>query len=89
MLKGLAMTFQLAIWSMVLASLLGVVMGIMRTSRRLFPRMVSQLFVETVRNMPPVVFIFVFYFFISSQLVPLLELTNCQPRLHRRRYRSW
>ena len=74
LLKGLAMTFRLAIWSMVLASLLGVVMGIMRTSRRLFPRMVSRLFVETVRNMPPVVFIFVFYFFISSQLVPLFGI---------------
>jgi polar amino acid transport system permease protein len=74
LLKGLAMTFRLAIWSMILASLIGIVMGIMRTSRRLFPRMISRLFVETVRNMPPVVFIFVFYFFISSQLVPLLGI---------------
>ena len=74
LLKGLAMTFRLAVWSMILASLLGIVMGIMRTSRRLFPRMVSRLFVETVRNMPPVVFIFVFYFFISSQLVPLFGI---------------
>lgn len=74
LLKGLAMTFRLAFWSMVFASIIGVVMGMMRTSRRLFPRMVSRLFVETVRNMPPVVFIFVFYFFISSQLVPLLGI---------------
>ena len=74
LLKGLAMTFRLAVWSMILASLLGIVMGIMRTSRRLFPRMVSRSFVETVRNMPPVVFIFVFYFFISSQLVPLFGI---------------
>ena len=73
-LKGLAMTFRLAIWSMVLASLIGLVMGLMRTSRRLFPRMVSRAFVELVRNMPPVVFFFVFYFFISSQLVPLLGI---------------
>ena len=74
LLKGLAMTFRLAVWSMILASLLGVVMGLMRTSKRLFPRAFSRLYVEFVRNMPPVVFIFVFYFFISSQLVPLLGI---------------
>ena len=74
LLKGLAMTFRLAVWSMILASLLGLIGGIMRTSRRLFPRMLSRLYVEFVRNMPPVVFIFIFYFFISSQLTPLLGI---------------
>ena len=74
LLKGLAMTFRLAIWSMIFASIIGVVMGVMRTSKRLFPRMVSRAYVEIVRNMPPVVFIFVFYFFISSQFVPLLGI---------------
>lgn len=74
LLKGLAMTFRLALWSMVLASIIGVAMGVMRTSKRLFPRLLSRTFVEFVRNMPPVVFIFVFYFFISSQLVPILGI---------------
>jgi polar amino acid transport system permease protein len=74
LLKGLAMTFRLAVWSMIFASIIGVIMGIMRTSKQLFPRMVSRAYVELVRNMPPVVFIFVFYFFISSQFVPLLGI---------------
>ncbi|NKC13297.1 MAG: ABC transporter permease subunit [Gammaproteobacteria bacterium] len=74
LLNGLAMTFRLALWSMLIASIIGVVMGIMRTASGLFPRMISRLFVELVRNMPPVVFIFVFYFFISSQLVPLFGI---------------
>ncbi len=74
LLKGLATTFRLVIWSMLLASIIGVVMGIMRTSSRIFFRTVSRLYVEFIRNMPPVVFIFVFFFFISSQFVPLLGI---------------
>lgn len=74
LLKGLATTFRLVIWSMLLASLIGVVMGIMRTSSRIFFRTVSRLYVEFIRNMPPVVFIFVFFFFLSSQFVPLLGI---------------
>lgn len=74
LLKGLATTFRLVIWSMLLASIIGIVMGIMRTSSRVFFRTVSRLYVEFIRNMPPVVFIFVFFFFISSQFVPLLGI---------------
>lgn len=74
LLKGLATTFRLVIWSMLLASIIGIAMGIMRTSSRVFFRTVSRLYVEFIRNMPPVVFIFVFFFFLSSQFVPLLGI---------------
>ena len=74
LLKGLTATFGLVIWSMLLASVIGIVMGIMRTSSRIFFRTVSRLYVEFIRNMPPVVFIFVFFFFLSSQFVPLLGI---------------
>jgi len=76
LMKGLFTTIRLAIWSIILAAILGFIMGMMRTSRRLFPRMLSRLYVELIRNIPPVVFIFVFYFFISSQITPLLGLEN-------------
>ncbi|HCP33303.1 MAG: amino acid ABC transporter permease [SAR324 cluster bacterium] len=76
LIKGLLTTIRLAVWSILLASVLGLIMGIMRTSRRLFPRMLSRLYVELIRNVPPIVFIFVFYFFISSQISPLLGLEN-------------
>ena len=59
---------------MLLASIIGIAMGIMRTSSRVFFRTVSRLYVEFIRNMPPVVFIFVFFFFLSSQFVPLLGI---------------
>jgi polar amino acid transport system permease protein len=74
LLLGLFTTLRLALWSILLAALIGVVMGVMRTSKRLFPRLLSRLYVELIRNVPPLVFIFVFYFFISSQLMPLLGI---------------
>ena len=72
LMQGLFTTLRLALWGIVLASIIGVVFGIMRTGRRLFPRMPSRTYVELVRNIPPLVFVFIFYFFISSQITPLL-----------------
>jgi len=74
LLQGVATTIRLALWSMLLAGLIGMVMGVMRTSRRLLPRLISRTYVELIRNIPPLVFIFVFYFFISSQLMPWLGI---------------
>ena len=71
---GLMTTVRLALWSLVLSAIVGGVMGVMRTSRRLFPRLLSRAYVELIRNTPPLVFIFVFYFFISSQIMPLLGI---------------
>ncbi len=70
--QGFLATIRLALWSVVPAALLGVAFGTMRTRRRLFPRLLSRSYVELIRNTPPLVFIFVFYFFISSQLMPLI-----------------
>ena len=74
LMQGLYTTIRLALWSIVAAAIIGVVFGIMRTSRRLFPRMLSRVYVELIRNIPPLVFIFIFYFFISSQIMPLLGI---------------
>ena len=72
LLEGLLTTIRLSIWAMVLASLLGLMLGIMATLKRLLPRLVSLAYVGLIRNVPPLVFIFVFYFFISSQIIPAL-----------------
>ena len=87
---GLLTTIRLAIWSLVLSAIIGCIMGVMRTSRRLFPRLLSRAYVELIRNTPPLVFIFVFYFFISSQIMPLLGVSalatdaSAGHRLHHR-----
>ena len=74
LMQGLYTTIRLALWGIVLAAIIGVVFGVMRTTRRLFPRMLSRVYVELIRNIPPLVFIFIFYFFISSQIMPLLGI---------------
>ena len=68
LIKGLLTTIRLSIWAMILASIIGLIMGLCRTSKILFLRLVSRAYVELIRNIPPLVFIFIFYFFISSQI---------------------
>lgn len=72
LLKGLAATVRIAIWGMLVATIVGVLLAFARTSRRLLPRLVGWAYVGFIRNIPPVPFLFLFYFFISSQLMPLL-----------------
>ena len=76
LLQGLLTTLRLALWSMLLAAIIGVFMGVMRTMQRLLPRLISRAYVELIRNIPPLVFIFIFYFFISSQIMPLLGVES-------------
>ncbi len=76
LLIGLVTTIRLAFWSMILAAILGAILGVMRTSTRLLPRLFSRVYVELIRNVPPLVFFFIFYFFISSQLMPALGISD-------------
>lgn len=70
--QGLVTTIKLSIWGTLLAATLGLWMGLMRTSTRLFNRLVGQSYVELIRNIPPLVLILIFYFFVSDQILPLL-----------------
>ena len=83
--QGFLATVRLALWGSVLAALIGGAMGVCRVSRSLFLRLISRTYVELIRNLPPLVFIFIFYFFISSQLMPVLDvesrLANAAPEM--------
>ena len=68
LLSGLAVTFKLSVWSTILASLIGLVMGLMRISHKAGLKLASLFYVGIVRNIPSIVFIFIFYFFISGQI---------------------
>ena len=76
LLHGLFTTLRLAVWATIFATVIGLVMGYWRTCRNLTLRIVSRAYVELIRNVPPVVFIFIFYFFISSQIFPALGLDS-------------
>jgi polar amino acid transport system permease protein len=47
-------------------------MALARTGRSLYWRLVARSYVELMRNLPPLVVIFLFYFFLADQLIPLL-----------------
>jgi len=76
LMQGLFTTLRLSIWSAVLAIVFGTVMGLLRTSKSLFNRMIARTYVELMRNLPPLVIIFIFYFFLSDQIMPLLGIDD-------------
>ncbi len=67
---GLFNTIRLSIFGTILAIILGTVMGICRSSKIVFLKLVSGTYVETMRNLPPLVIIFIVYFFIGNHLLP-------------------
>jgi len=71
---GLLTTIRLSFWSLFLALPIGLVAGLLRTSIHLFNRLLGGTYVTLLRNLPPLVLIFIFYFFISDQVLPLLNL---------------
>jgi polar amino acid transport system permease protein len=76
LLQGLLTTLRVSFWAAIVAAVVGVAMGIARTSRALLPRLIAGFYVETIRNIPPLVFVFVFYFFVTSQILPALGIED-------------
>lgn len=74
LLQGLFTTIKLSIWGMIIAALLGLIMGLARTSSRLLLQIISRTYVELIRNTPPLVLVFIFYFFVSDQILPALGI---------------
>ena len=74
LVQGLLTTVRLSLWSSILALLLGLAMALARTGRILYWQLVARSYIELMRNLPPLVIIFLFYFFLADQLVPLLNL---------------
>lgn len=71
LLDGFFTTIRLSLWSILFATIIGVAMGILRTRKRLFFRLLGRSYVELIRNIPPLVLVFIFYFFVSDQLMML------------------
>ena len=74
LLQGLATTLRLSFWGMALAGFFGAVVVLARTSRLLFLRLCGRAYIELMRNTPPLVLVFVGYFFVASQIMPLLPI---------------
>jgi polar amino acid transport system permease protein len=76
LLRGLFMTIRLSIWGTILATLIGTAMGLCRVSRRLFGRLIARSYVEVMRNTPPLVLVFLFYYFLSGQIMTALGIDS-------------
>ena len=72
LLQGLFTTLRLSFWATIFATLIGATMGLFRVSTSLFRRLMGGTYVELIRNLPPLIIIFIFYFFIGDQILPLL-----------------
>lgn len=76
LIDGLLTTLRLSFWGTLLATVFGTVMGLLRVSKSLFYRMIARSYVELMRNLPPLVIIFIFYFFLSDQIMPVIGLDD-------------
>lgn len=76
LVQGLLTTIRLSIWSLLFALPLGIIVGLLRVSQHLFNRLLGGSFVALFRNLPPLVLIFIGYYFISDQILPQLGLPD-------------
>ncbi|MDF2154837.1 amino acid ABC transporter permease [Vibrio sp. CAU 1672] len=74
--QGIIATLRLSLFGLIFALIVGTLLGLARFSRSIWLRSPAIGFIQLVRNMPPLVFVFIFYFFISNQLIPLLGLED-------------
>jgi polar amino acid transport system permease protein len=76
LVQGLYATIRISIYSGILALILGVILGVARCSANLTIRMLARTYLEFLRNVPPVVVNFIFFFFLSEQLIQALNMES-------------
>ena len=82
-------TLKIAFWVCVFASGIGFIGGLARNSRSNTLRFLSMAYVGFIRNIPPLVSLFIFYFFIAAQLTPLLPLDSMREILSSNTALQW
>ncbi len=75
-LQGVLVTLRLSVWATILALIIGTVMGLFRTSCSRYRRMLGAGYVELIRNIPVLVWIFIFYYFIGDRLLPAIGISR-------------
>ena len=76
LLQGVITTIRVSLYASVLALVLGTILGVARCASNLAIRMLARTYLEFLRNIPPVVVIFIFYFFLSEQLVVAFNIES-------------
>jgi len=70
--EGIALTFYLTISSFVVATFLGLMIGLARVSRKVWLRNLAALYTEFIRGIPMVVFLFAIAFFLAPDFAELI-----------------
>lgn len=74
LLSGFISTLKISIYASFFAFILGICFGLMRSGHSFIQKFFGFLYVEVIRNIPSLVLVFIFYFFISSQILDKLGL---------------
>ena len=78
-LVGLSNTFRVAIVGILLATIIGTLVGIGRLSRNLLVRTLSGAYVDFIRNVPVLLQLFMWYFVLTELLPPVEEALHPLP----------
>ena len=73
-LQGVIVTLRISFWATLIALFIGTIMGLFRTSCSRYRRMIGTGYVEIIRNIPILVWIFLFYYFIGDRLLPAIGI---------------
>ncbi len=76
LMYGLYNTLRLSFWGIILASIFGTIMGIGRSGKVLFFKLIGGVYVELMRNLPPLVIIYIIYFFIGDQIMSAMGINS-------------
>jgi len=73
-MQGMLVTIRVSLWASFLALFIGTIMGLFRVSASRFRRFLGWAYVELIRNMPILVWVFIVYYFVSDQMFQLVDL---------------
>ena len=74
LLTGLFNLIRIVIYASILSLILGLGLALMRVAEARWMNWTARIIVEFVRNIPPLVFLFIFYFFVSDIFFPVLGI---------------
>lgn len=87
LLQGLFMTLRVSLWCIVLAFASGFFVGIVSAHKKGVASLPSKLYVLSLRNMPPLILLFLVFFFASSLLTEWLM--GVEYSLAKSPYKAW
>ncbi len=74
LMEGILGTIRISVLAGILALIFGTILGMARCAQNLAVRMLARTYLEFLRNIPAVVVIFIFFFFLSEQLISALNI---------------